>query len=155
MFRLLPFLLVLLPSTIFSQLYINKSKSSVKEEISKIFSGKNNITVTLSETDSSLSMKTRGTGTIEADYLYSFDKAGKCSAEKTVTWCDSCNDKLLQQVLGEKKYEWKKINLNQYISKFEVGVFLELQVTGNTYSFTIYRTNLNKKMYKFLMENNH
>lgn len=153
MFRFIIAFLMLVPSTSFSQLYINKTKSRVKGEIGKVFFGKDNISASISETDSSLVMKVRGTGTTEADYIYSFDKSGKCSAEKTVTGCDSCHVKLFQPVLAQKKYRWKKINLNQYISKFSAAVFIELQATGNTYSFTIFRLKLKRKMYGSLLKN--
>ena len=153
MYRVIIVLLLFVPSTGFSQLYINKTKSQVKQELGKIFLKKDSIPTSITETDSTLLMKVRGTGVTEADYTFSFDKSGKCSAEKTVTWCDSCHEKLLQSLLAEKKYRWKKININQYVSKYSAGVFIEIQATGNTYSFTIFRLNLNKKMYRFLLEN--
>ena len=152
MYRVIIVFLLIVPSTGFSQLYINKTKSQVKQELGKKFLKKDSISASITETDSTLLMKVRGTGATEADHIYSFDKSGKCSAEKTVTWCDSCFEKLLQPVLAQKKYQWKKININQYVSEFSAGVFLEIQVTGNTYSFTIFRLNFSRKMYKFLLE---
>ena len=154
MFRSIIVPLLLVPSLSFAQLYINKTKSQVKEEIGKNFFGKDNISATISETDSSLVMKVRGKGTTEADYTYNFDSSGKCNTEKTVTWCDSCHEKLLQNVFAMKKYGWKKINANQYVSKFSEGMLLGTHVANSLYSFSIVRTNLNKKMYKFLLDNN-
>lgn len=153
MYRVIIVFLLLAPANAFSQLYINKTKSQVKQELGKYFLKKDSITTTITETDSTLLMKVRGADATEADHIYSFDKSGKCSAQKTVTWCDSCLEKLLQPLLAEKKYQWKKININQYISEFSAGVFIEIQVMGNTYYFTVFRLNLNKKMYKFLLEN--
>jgi hypothetical protein len=137
-----------------SQLHINKTKSMVKEEIEKVYMRKDNITTTITETDTTLILKVRGTGTTEADRIYSFDKSGKCNSEKTVTWCDTCHTKLMQPVLAAKKYMWKQINQNQYISKFSAGVFLEWQERDDTWSFTIFRFNLNKKMYDLLLNKN-
>lgn len=153
MFRIIIAILLFWPATGFSQLYINKTKSQVKQELVKIFGKENSITATITETDSTLLMKIRGANAIEADRIYSFDKSGKCSAQKTITWCDSCHEKLLQPLLAENKYKWKKINMNQYISDFSFGVFVEIQMIDNTYSFTIFRSNLSKKMYEFLLEN--
>lgn len=153
MLRFIIGFLILFPLTGFSQLYINKTKSQVKQDFGKKFLKKDGISASITETDSSLLLKVRGSGAIEADHIYSFDKSGKCSTEKTVTWCDSCYEKLLQPLLVAKKYKWKKINMNQYISEFSAGFFVEIQVTGNTYSFTIFRLNLNRKMYRFLLEN--
>jgi len=150
--RLLFMFLMFAPSSGFSQLYINKTKSKVKEEIGKTFSEKKTISSTIAETDSSLVLKTTGPGSAETDHIYSFDKTGKCSTEKTVTGCDSCFDKLLQQVLALKKYRWKKMNLNQYISKFSAGVFVEIQAADNMYSLTVFRMHLKKKMYRSLFK---
>jgi hypothetical protein len=154
MFRILIAILLFLPATGFSQLYINKTKSHVKQDLSKSISKNDSITSIITETDSTILMSVRGTGATEADHIYSFDNAGKCSAEKTITWCDSCFEKLLQPLLAEKKYQWKKINLNQYVARFSAGVFMEMQITGTIYSFTIFRINLTKEMYTSLFENN-
>lgn len=152
MFRVIILFMLLVPATAFSQLYINKTKSQVKQELGKIFLKKDSVTTSITETDSTLLMTIRGSGAIEADHIYSFDSAGKCSAEKTVTWCDSCLEKLLQPLLDEKKYQWKKININQYVSEFSAGVFIEVQVLGDTYYFTVFSLNFDRKMYKFLMD---
>ena len=149
-FRIIIALFLLAPIPAYPQLFINKTRGQVKKEISKVFTENYNI----AETDSSLVVKVRGTGAPGADHIYRFDKSGKCNFEKTITSCDSCHEKLLQQVLDVKKYQWKKINLNQYISDFTTGVFLEIQIADNVFSFTIYRTNFSKKMYRFLLENN-
>jgi len=154
MFRIIIVILLLLPATGFSQLNINKTRSQVKQELGNTFGKEKNMTADITETDSTIVMKIRGANTIEADHIYSFDKSGKCSTEKTITWCDSCHEKLLQQLLADTNYKWKKINMNQYISSFEAGVFVEIQMTDNTWSFTIFRTNLSRKMYDFLLETN-
>lgn len=154
MYRVIIVFLLLVPATGFSQLYINKTKSHVKREVSKYISENDSITTNITETDSTLLMTFRGAGATEADHIYNFDKSGKCSSEKTITWCDSCLEKLLQPLLAEKKYEWKKINLNQYVAKFSAGIFLEMQISGDIYSFTIFRITLTKEMYTSLFENN-
>ncbi len=152
MLRIIIAILLFLPATGFSQLYINKTKSQVKQELGNIFGKEKSLTTTITETDSTLVMKIRGSNAIESDHIYRFDKSGKCSSEKTITWCDSCHEKLLQPVLADKKYNWKKINMNQYIADFSFGVFVEIQKSDNTYSFTIFRSELSEKMYKFLLE---
>ena len=154
MFRIIIVILLFLPATGFSQLYINKTKSQVKQELGKKILKKDSISASITETDSTLLLKIRGAGVIEADHIYGFDRSGKCSTEKTITWCDSCHEKLLQPLLAEKKYNWKKINMNQYVSEFSASLFIEIQVSDDTYSFTIFKFSLNKKMYDFLLEKN-
>ena len=150
MFRIIFTILFFWPVTGFSQQYINKTKSQVKKELGKILGKENSIT----ETDSTLSIKVRVNNAIESDRIYRFDESGKCSSEKTITWCDSCHEKLLQPLLADKKYNWKKINMNQYIADYSFGVFMEIQTTDKVYSFTIFRSTLSKEMYKFLLETN-
>ncbi|HMK27985.1 MAG TPA: hypothetical protein VK483_18285 [Chitinophagaceae bacterium] len=154
MFRFIILISLLLPATGFSQLYINKTKSQVKQELNKRFLKKDSISASITETDSTLLLKIRGAGVTEADHIYGFDRSGKCSTEKIVTWCDSCHEKLLQQLLADKKYNWKKINMNQYVSDFSESLFIEVQVMDDVYSFTILKFSLNKKMYDFLLEKN-
>ena len=150
MFRIIITILLFWPATGFSQLYINKTKNQVKKELGKISGKENSIT----ETDSTLILKVRGRNSIESDHIYRFDKSGKCSSEKTITWCDSCHEKLFQPLLANKKYNWKKINMNQYVADFSFGIFVEIQMTDTIHSFTIFRSNLSREMYKFLLETN-
>ncbi len=153
MIRIIIVILFFWPATGFSQLYINKTKSQVKQELVKISGKEKSINADITETDSTIVWKIRGANTIEADHIYSFDKSGKCSAEKTITWCDSCHEKLLQPLLADKKFMWKKINMNQYISELDSGVFIEVQHLDDTWSFTIFRAHLSKEIYKLLSEN--
>ena len=154
MFRFIIVILFFLPVTGFSQLYINKTKSQVKHELGKKFLKKDSTSASITETDSTLLLKLRGAGIIESDHVYSFDKTGKCNSEKTITWCDSCHEKLLQPLLAVKKYNWKKINMNQYVSEFSASLFIEVQIDDDTYSFTIFKFSLSKKMYDSLLEKN-
>ena len=154
MLRFIIVILFFLPATGFSQLYINKTKSQVKHELSKRFLKKDSVSAIITETDSTLLLKIRGSGVIESDHIYGFDRSGKCSTEKIITWCDSCHEKLLQSLLAEKKYNWKKINMNQYVSEFSASLFIEIQVIDDTYSFTIFKFSLSKEMYDSLLEKN-
>src|SRR5436190_13679426 len=124
MFRYIIVILLFWPAMGFSQFYINKTKSQVKQELGKKFLKKDSNSASITETDSTLLLKLRGAGIVESDHIYRFDKSGKCSSEKTITWCDSCHEKLLQSLLAEKKYDWKKINMNQYVSDFSASLFI-------------------------------
>ena len=154
MYRIIIVFLLFLPATGISQLYINKTKSRVKQELGKKFLEKDSISAHITETDSTLLLKLRGAGFIESDHIYSFDKSGKCSSEKTTTWCDSCHEKLLQLLLAEKKYHWKKINMNQYVSDFSASLFIEIQISNDIYSFIILKFSLSKEMYDSLLGKN-
>ena len=81
---------------------------------------------------------------------FRFDGFGKCFYEEYVTTCDSCARNLLNTILGKEKYGWKKINENQYVSKYREFLMIELPVEPEDHSFSIFRTEWNKDTYKML-----
>lgn len=151
--QIIPVLLLLISGTGFSQQYINKNKSDVKEKLDKAYFNFHGISVKIIETDSSITREMKGPGEVSSDEVYIFDRSGTCSSEKVITNCDTCFERLLKMVLAKKKYRWKRVNANQYVSKFSAGMFIEMQGANGIYSFTILNTNLDRKMYKFMMKN--
>jgi hypothetical protein len=137
----------------FSQNYINKTKAQVKKELNEYISKNDSLNATVSETDVAIVLVIKGPKTLPADFIYRFDKAGKCISEKVVAGCDSCFTKYFQAVLDRKKYEWKKINENQYISGFAAKMMIELPPDSKNYSFVILRTDWSKQMYDLLRGN--
>lgn len=145
------FLIILfLPLAGFSQVYINQTKSKIKEEAATLLKGNDSLNAEYAESDSTLEIKIRGKNAMESDHIYKFDKLGKCISQKTITRCDSCHQKLLQPLLVLKKYRWRRINQNQYVAKFSENIFLEIQEIDQTYWFVIFKLNLSKKMYRSL-----
>jgi hypothetical protein len=53
-------------------------------------------------------------------------------------------------LLAKEKYVWKKINENQYISKFEDKIMIELPTENKSNSITIIRTDWTKILYDIL-----
>ena len=137
----------------FSQNFINKDYQKVKKSIAKYKPINDSTTISLQETDSSILMSIRGTGSQPADFLYRFNKEGKCISEKITAYCDSCYKKFLGDLLAIKKYKWKKINENQYISGYNSKMMIELPVKEETsFFYIILRTNWNKKLYQLILE---
>lgn len=145
--------LLLISATGYSQRYINKNKSEVKKQLDKSSVKVEGILTIITETDSSITREVKGPGGVITDEVYRFSKSGKCIAEKTITPCDSCFEKLLKAVLDNKKYRWKQININQYVSEYAERLLLETQAINNIFSFTILTTDLNRKMYRSLIKN--
>ena len=136
----------------FSQNYMNKTKAQVKKELTEYAAKNDSLNVTISETDTAIVLAIKGSNTLPADFIYRFDKAGKCMSEKVITDCDSCLNKYFQAVLALKKYEWRKINENQYISGFAARMLIELPADSKDYYFTILRTDWSKQMYNSLTD---
>jgi hypothetical protein len=151
--RIITFCLLLFSFSCFSQNYINKTKAQVKKELNEYISKNDSLNATVSETDVAIVLVIKGPKTLPADFIYRFDKSGKCISEKVIAGCDSCFTKYFQAVLDRKKYEWKKINENQYISGFAAKMMIELPPDSKNYSFVILRTDWSKQMYDLLRGN--
>ena len=68
-----------------------------------------------------------------------------------ITGCDSCIKKWLRATLRIGKYGWKKINENQYISKYEYKMMIELPVNPGEHYYTILRMDWSKTLYGILV----
>lgn len=62
--------------------------------------------------------------------------------------------KIREEALKKKSYAWINLNLNQYISKFEKNILMEMQVIDQLYSISFIKTSLDKKLYEILVEKN-
>lgn len=152
MIRIFIFFITLLPFSVFAQKYIDKKKADIKKELVKYISDNEKIKATLYDTDSSLLLSISETESQPVNFIYLFDKTGKCRLQKTIAYCDSCLNKYLQEALSQKKYKWRKINENQYISSYEEKMMIELAAEGNGFSFMILRTSWSKLLYDMLAE---
>ena len=153
MIRILTFCFVLLSFSGYSQNYINKSKAEVTKELKEYISKNDSLNAIVSASDTAIVLSIKGPKTLPADFIYRFDKAGKCISEKIVAGCDSCFNKYFQAVLDRKKYEWRKINENQYVSGFAAKMMIEIPANNKDFSFIILRTSWSKQMYDLLTGN--
>jgi len=88
-----------------------------------------------------------------ASYIYTFDKKGICTGETIITRCDSCYNGLLASILAKEKYQWKKINENQYISRFEDNRMIEIFPDEKERHFSILQVDWNREIYDMLLKN--
>jgi hypothetical protein len=152
MARLILFLLLLFPAISNAQYYLTKTRGQVKKELGKYLEKYDSLSGTISETDSSVQLSIKQGSSQPADFIYLFNKAGKCRVEKVISYCDSCHTKFLKHVLDNKKYGWKKINGNQYVSAYRYRMMLELPPEGNETYYMILHTDWSKDLYKLLTE---
>ncbi len=151
MIRITAILFLLLPLSVLAQDRINKTKKEVKKELDKYVAANKNLQPLVSETDSTLTLLVNDPKSQLVGFVYSFNKPGQCISEKIIAACDSCIKKRLKMVLAEKARQWKKINGNQYISKFADQMLLELPMDNKDYSFTFYRAQWTKQVYDILV----
>ncbi len=146
-------LLLIFPILAYSQVNINKTKKEIKKEISAFKKSNPIYSVSTSETDSTLTIiKTDGDKNKEETFL-AFDRDGRCQSQLQVFNCDHCYKQELEKLLSIERYQWKKINENQYISKFEAKLMIELPTQDKTNTFNIIRTDWSKLLYDMLTGN--
>jgi hypothetical protein len=134
-----------------AQGYIGNSYKEVHKKLKKYKPGNDSAQVTISDSAGFLRMAVRGTTFQPADFTYGFDDKGKCRSEKVIAYCDACYEKFLKAVLDVKRFGWKKINENQYISSFKHRMMIELPVKEETaFFYLILRTNWTKETYAML-----
>lgn len=151
MFRFILFLLI--PVTGFSQTFIGKNKADVKNELQNQKKGGDSLSITISDKDSVLVLTQKKGDNSATDFVFGFDKSGICQSEKIIsTGCDSCFYDLLKKVLGQTKYEWKKLNENQYVSKYADRMLLEVQAENIPLYYSILRTQWTEEFYKMITE---
>jgi hypothetical protein len=138
------FLIMLQQGVLQAQEMIGKSRTEVKDHALK------NAVARLIETDSTIGWTAVHTET-PAEYLYSFDKSGRCRMEKFSTTSDKYYQEAFSALLKKRKYRWKNINLNQFVSKFSKGLLLELQMIDSIYSISIIKTGMDKTLYRLLL----
>ncbi|MEO6611877.1 MAG: hypothetical protein ABIT05_09910 [Chitinophagaceae bacterium] len=142
------FAFLLLPVLGFCQEYLNRTHAVVMSDLQK---HKKEKTI-LAGADSLIRVTTKGKDGNSVSYIYRFDKSGKCISERVTTACESCYKNLLQAQLKTGKYGWTKINENQYVSKFEDKMTIELPVEKDEYFFTIMRTDWSRTLYDLLIK---
>ena len=153
MIRTLTLVFLLFPLSVLAQEHINKSRSDLKKELDKFIEENKSKSPKLIESETTLTLTVTAPGTEMVSHLFTFDFDGKCKAEKIIAACDSCWKEELNLVLEKKDYQWKKINENQYISKFSDQLMIELPVESKDFYFTIFRALWTKEVYDMLLKN--
>lgn len=152
MIRTLALVLLLLPLSSLAQNHLNKSRSDLKKDLDKYIEENSARSPKLTESETALTL-TVTDGNKQVSHVFTFNADGKCKAEKIIADCDSCLKEELNQVLEQENYEWKKINENQYISKFSAKLLIELPPASKEFYFTILRAEWTKEMYDILTKN--
>ena len=145
--------LLLLPFIGFSQNLIGKTKTQVKKKLQRQVTKNNNLSAVITDNDSLVVYSIKSKDAYPADFIYSFNKSGRCQSEKVITRCDSCFTRYLAATLAEKKYGWKKINENQYVSGYTYRMMIELPAESKELFYTILRTEWTKELYDMLTGN--
>lgn len=98
-------------------------------------------------------MEVAGKGSQPVTFEYTFDSNKKCISEKVTAYCDSCYKKYLNELLSKKKFGWKRLNENQYISSYKWELMIELPVREEKSLFyDLLKVDWNRETYSMLLE---
>ena len=81
-----------------------------------------------------------------------FDSSRVCNLEVWYFNSESERNAYLQQVLDDRKWGWKKLNENQYISDFAHQRTLEVPPENLQWQFSIIRSNWTRTLYDLLTQ---
>ncbi len=131
-----------------AQGFINLNKIEAKTDLAK-FIAKEKLQTVTTETDSTLTFLIRDSAKQNLDMVLHFDALGKCYKETRRLSCDSCYQKIVNNTLSNKSYQWKKVGDKTYVSKYSKGLVLTMLAEGS-FSFVIQRSGLTRKEFKRL-----
>ncbi len=79
----------------------------------------------------------------------SFDKQGKCRVQKMSFDCDSCYRRIFKDFLDRKRFDWKLVGPDRYLSK----ISRKLLLVGNTagHYFTLSMVDVTDEEYKKML----
>ena len=122
----------------------------IKKELQHYIAQNKPLNPVLTVTDSSLVL-----AIAEPDgptrFIYSFDReSGKCNAQRTEANCEACYNKYRDKLLEQKVHKWIKLNENQYVSRYEDRLLVELSAEENDYTFTVFKTQWTIDFYELL-----
>jgi hypothetical protein len=103
------------------------------------------------ETDSTISIILNPGSQGEISHTYYFAESKSANILRYQTACISCYEKDLENILSNEDLGWKKINGNQYVSRFGKKMLLETDPGSNRTSFRIMRTGWTRKSYRLLL----
>jgi hypothetical protein len=150
MSRFILYLFLFSPFFICAQDKVGKTKTEIKKQLDTWKTANRSLSpvITDAATTSTLTIKDPAYGLVK--FIYTFNKSKICTSEKTVATNDSARTNLLNTVLEQPVHEWKKINGNQYISKFSDKLMIEIPGKPTDHSFTIYKADWTKEVYDML-----
>ena len=117
----------MLANSCLGQGYIGDKRKTVKKSLEK-YMHDTNVSATIQETDSTLILPLTDLKYKPVDFVFLFDKDGKC-VEEIRTGCDTCIAKYVKQALDNSSYEWIQISENSFVSNKKHRLLMEVLST--------------------------
>lgn len=84
---------------------------------------------------------------------YLFDEKGRCTEMQVESGCVSCLEELLRDILTLPEHGWQKLNENQYISRFESRLLLEIPPGTSLKTVVLLYADWTPEAYELLRKN--
>lgn len=84
--------------------------------------------------------------------VFVYDARGLCESEIFICPGDMLFTRQLEKILGKTKYQWKRLNENQFVSRFEDGLLLEISPEPPQRLFTVIRAGWTREIYELLLK---
>jgi hypothetical protein len=136
----------------FSQGFTSLGRNSVKKQLIRFYS-KNPVTFILSETDSSITANvTDSSGNNTSRFSYYFNQNNKCYKETGDGACEHCFQKIINDPKMVKRYQWKMISADFYLSKPLWNLALMRTDPEKPFSYSIVKNYLNRNEHRRLYQ---
>lgn len=144
--------LLLLHVSALTQGFIPMKRNNIKKQLTKFYE-KNKVTTRFEETDSTfICYVTDSTGADARKFTYTFKENDRCYKETAEGNCEPCFTKLFDDATLAKRYKWKKLSANLYLSKPLWNLTLIRTDEEQTFSYTIVKNYFSRtahaKLYK-------
>lgn len=152
MFKYLVILIGFSPLMALAQSSIGKQKDIVKKELETWKQANASFYPRITDLGNTTTLAIKDPGYGPVKFIYTYDSKKICISEKTVALTDSARSNYLNSILEKKEYEWTKLNGNQYISRFEDKLMIEIPGDPKNHSVTVYRAEWTKDIYDMLLK---
>ena len=142
------FSIFFLPRLLMAQGFIEDSPDKVKKKLQQ-YQAENAFHSVILETDSSISLVIEDSSVKSSRFIFLF-RNKKCIEEVKIS-CDTCVVNFLTGILKEESMQWRKINSNTWLSRYNKHLQMDVEVINNQYYLRIRKTHMDKKAYEKLI----
>ncbi|HEX4957744.1 MAG TPA: hypothetical protein VFV46_06165 [Lacibacter sp.] len=147
-------ILLLQQTATMAQGFISMKRPTIKKQLIEFYD-KHKVATRFVETDSSLICYMKdSTGTDVRKFTYSFKKNNRCYKETAEGNCEPCFTKLFDDATLAKRYKWKKISDNLYLSKPLWNLTLIRADEEQSFSYTIVKDYFSRTAHTKLYKSN-
>ena len=141
-----------LPLLVSAQIQIGKTGTEIKSYWKKQQKTGARYSIEAGPNLSILVTESRDKGAVH--HTYEADSLGRCAVQRVESDNQEYTGNFLSQLLAIPRYQWKKLNENQYISRYEDFLLIELPADGSMKYVKLLHMEWNRTLYDLLSNTN-